>query len=166
VVQRMLDLYADRPTPYLVKIDPDTVFHRRFRYLPTEEGLFGTVQGGRSSRSIQGGFIGITRATALAIRESKLLLDPMLGAPTSQHGPYMALLERRASRCGLSSFDCLLGWTASTLGHKIFAFREVRSNWKTSPENKNCRFAVTHPDPNSGDWRQGSREALSEREGH
>jgi hypothetical protein len=166
VVQRMLDLYADRPTPYLIKIDPDTVFHRRFLYLPTEDGLFGTVQGGRSTRSIQGGFIGIARGTALAIRESKLLLDPMLRAPSSQLGPYMALLERRASRCGLSSFDCLLGWAASRLGRRIFTFREIRSNWKTPPENRKCRFAVTHPAPNWGSWERSSREALVDREEH
>ena len=31
VIERMLELFSEKPTRYLFKIDPDTVIHRRFR---------------------------------------------------------------------------------------------------------------------------------------
>src|SRR5262245_28570556 len=46
VIERMLVLFLERPTRYLLKIDPDTVIHRRFQYLPVRSGVFGTLQGG------------------------------------------------------------------------------------------------------------------------
>src|SRR5258708_17052013 len=46
VIERMLVLFLEKPTRYLLKIDPDTVIHRRFQYLPLRRGLFGTLQEG------------------------------------------------------------------------------------------------------------------------
>ena len=34
VVARMFEIFLEKPTPHLFKIDPDTVVHRRFRYRP------------------------------------------------------------------------------------------------------------------------------------
>ncbi len=152
VVQRMLELYDYKPRPYLIKIDPDTLLARRLRYLPRKEGLFGTLQGPISSRSIQGGFIGISRTAALSILESGLLLDSNLKNPDSSGGPYMAHLRRRADRTGLTSFDTLLGWAASCLGLELFAFPEVCCDWKQAPDNQGLRWAMTHPDPQRDHW--------------
>src|SRR5947207_3437638 len=38
VIERMFTLFLESPTPYLFKIDPDTVIHRRFKYLPVRNG--------------------------------------------------------------------------------------------------------------------------------
>lgn len=152
VIHRMLELYALKPTPFLMKVDPDTVFHRRMNYLPARSGLFGTVQGPPNSRSIQGGFIGLTQGAALAILKSKLLLDPVLREPDPSKGEYMAILHRRAKRIGLTSFDCALGWAASILGIDVFDFPEVFCEWQHAPENIRLRWAVTHPDPERDSW--------------
>ena len=153
VVQRMLELYLDKPTAYLIKIDPDTVFHRRMNYLPVQNGIFGTVQGTRESQSIQGGFIGLTRNAAEKILLSGMLLGTVLKTPRLSKTVYMAFLHRRAERCGLSSFDTILGWAASILGLGIYNFSEVCCHWKNPPENLCKKYAVTHPDPKRDLWR-------------
>ncbi len=152
VVQRMLELHAYKNRHYLIKLDPDTLIARRLNYLPKKEGLFGTLQGPIASRSIQGGFIGITRTAALSILESKLLLDRRLEQPDSEDGPYMAHLRQRAERTGLTSFDTLLGWAASNLGLDMFDFPEVLCDWKLAPYNQELRWAMTHPDPQREKW--------------
>ena len=38
-IERMLELFFAKPTRYLFKIDPDTVIHRRFEYLPVRSGI-------------------------------------------------------------------------------------------------------------------------------
>lgn len=157
VVQRMLELYLLNPSAYLMKVDPDTVFHRRMRYLPTRNGLFGTVQGPRSCQSIQGGFIGLTKMAALSILQSGLLLDTALQMPDPTRGEYMAHLRRRADRIGLTSFDCVLGWAASILGLDIYDFPEVYCQWQCAPHNPGQKWAVTHPDPERGAWKAQPR---------
>ena len=57
----MLMIFFEQPTRYLLKIDPDTVIHRRFKYLPVRNGLFGTLQTQVESPSIQGGCMGFTQ---------------------------------------------------------------------------------------------------------
>src|SRR5947209_3321337 len=75
VIERMLVLFLEKPTRYLLKIDPDTVIHRRFRYLPVRSGLFGTLQTEQETPSIQGGCMGFTRDAAEQILQSKMLRD-------------------------------------------------------------------------------------------
>lgn len=152
VVQRMLELHLQNPRPYLIKIDPDTLSARRLDHLPGKEGLFGTLQGPFASRSIQGGFIGITLNAALAIIESRLLLDETLKEPDRSIDPYMLYLKQRANRTGLTSFDTLLGWCASRLGIEMFDFPEVSCDWKVSPDNQGLRWAMIHPDPGREYW--------------
>jgi hypothetical protein len=157
VIHRMLELYVLRPTAYLIKVDPDTVFHRRMHYLPARSGLFGTVQGPRVSRSIQGGFIGLTKTAALMILQSGLLLDSALQVPDPSTGEYMAILRRRADNLGLTSFDCVLGWAATMLGLEIFDFPEVCCEWQSPPDNPAQKYAITHPDPERDAWRKRLR---------
>ena len=147
VIERMLELFAEKPTRYLFKIDPDTVIHRRFRYLPTRNGLFGTLQGRLTHPSIQGGCLGLTQDAAEQILRSNLLRDSRLKNPEKFIGdsPYFVRMAHRASRCGLASFDWIVPWVARELGIPIFAFAEVNSGWKQPPPNSNQRYAVSHP---------------------
>ena len=81
VIERMLVIFLEKPTRYLFKIDPDTVIHRRFRYLPVRSGLFGTLQCEQETPSVQGGCMGITRDAAEQILESQMLRDSRLREP-------------------------------------------------------------------------------------
>jgi hypothetical protein len=147
IIERMLELFFEKPTRYLFKIDPDTVIHRRFRYLPVRDGLFGTLQGRLKHPSIQGGCMGLTRTSAEQILRSNMLRDSRLKEPARfiNDSPYFVRMAHRANRCGLASFDWIVPWVARELGIPIFAFAEVNSGWKQPPPNHNQRYAVSHP---------------------
>lgn len=147
VIERMLALFLEQPTRYLFKIDPDTVIHRRFRYLPVRSGLFGTLQCVPETPSVQGGCIGFTRDAAERILRSEMLRNSRLKDPASfiDDSPYFFRMAHRANRCGLASFDWILPWIAGELGIPIFAFDEVNSGWQQPPPNPNQRYAVSHP---------------------
>jgi hypothetical protein len=147
VIERMLQLFFEKPTRYLLKIDPDTVIHRRFDYLPVRSGVFGTLQTEEVTPSIQGGCMGFTRDAAKQILESEMLRDCRLREPANfiDDSPYFFRMADRAKRCGLASFDWILPWVASELGLLIYSFGEVNSGWQQAPANPNGRYAVTHP---------------------
>ncbi len=148
IITRMLDLYLHQPSRYLFKIDPDTMVHRRFRYLPTRDGHFGTLQGGFGFRSIQGGCMGLTLSTARCILASNLLSGDDLKCPQRfrHRSRHWHIAAARAERVGLSSFDWTLGWIASELRIPLFSFREVHSLWKGSAGNRGLKYAITHPE--------------------
>ncbi len=147
VIARMLELFVEKPTPYLFKIDPDTVIHRRFQYLPVRSGLFGTPQTESETPSIQGGCMGFTRDAAEQILQSTLLRDRRLREPSKfiNESPYFVRMTDRANRCGLASFDWIVPWIASQLGIAIYRFDEVNSGWQQAPPNPDQRYAVSHP---------------------
>jgi|SRR5215471_4935150 len=147
VVERMLVLFLERPSRYLFKIDPDTVIHRRFKYLPLRNGIFGTPQCKAETPSIQGGCMGFTRACAEQILKSGMLQDRRLSEPAKfvNDSPYFVRMRDRANRCGLAGFDWIVPWIAGELGLPIYSFDEVNSDWQTTPPNPECRYAVTHP---------------------
>ena len=147
IIERMLVLFLERATRYLFKIDPDTVIHRRFKYLPIRNGIFGTLQLERETPSIQGGCLGITRDAAETILQSEKLRDSRLREPVKfiNDSPYFFRMADRAKRCGLASFDWILPWIASELEIPIYKFDEVNSGWKQPPPNPGQRYAVTHP---------------------
>lgn len=147
VIERMLELFLEKPTHYLFKIDPDTVIHRRFQHLPVRNGLFGTVQLPDESPSIQGGCMGFTLDAAQQILQSQMLRDPRLQEPAKHidDSPYFFRMAHRAQRCGLASFDWIVPWIASELGIPMYSFDEVNSGWQQAPPNPNHRFAITHP---------------------
>lgn len=147
IVERMLELFFEKPTRYLFKIDPDTVIHRRFHYLPARDGLFGTLQGRLKHPSVQGGCMGLTRAAAEQILLSNMLRDSRLKEPAKfiDDSPYFVRMAHRANRCGLASFDWIVPWVAHELGIPIYAFHEVNSGWKMAPTSQNGRYAVSHP---------------------
>ena len=147
VIERMLVLFLEKPTRYLFKIDPDTVIHRRFRYLPVRSGLFGTLQTVQETPSIQGGCMGFTRDAAEQILQSEMLRDSRLREPARfiNDSPYFFRMTDRANRCGLASFDWIVPWVASELGIPVYPFDEVNSGWRQAPPNPDQRYAVTHP---------------------
>lgn len=147
IIERMLLLFLEKPTRYLFKIDPDTVIHRRFRYLPVRSGLFGTLQTVPETPSIQGGCMGFTRDAAEQILQSGMLRDGRLREPARfiDDSPYFFRMTDRADRCGLASFDWVVPWVASELGIPIYPFDEVNSGWRQAPPNPDGRYAVTHP---------------------
>jgi hypothetical protein len=147
VIERMLVIFLEKPTRYLFKIDPDTVIHRRFRYLPVLSGLFGTLQCEQETPSIQGGCMGFTRDAAEQILESGMLRDSRLKEPDKfiSDSPYFFRMAHRAHRCGLASFDWIVPWVASELGISMYSFDEVNSGWQQAPPNPEQRYAVSHP---------------------
>jgi hypothetical protein len=147
VIERMLEIFFEKPTRYLFKIDPDTVIHRRFRRLPVLSGLFGTLQCEQETPSVQGGCMGFTRDAAERILQSQMLRDSRLREPAKfiADSPYFYRMAHRAERCGLASFDWMVPWIASELGIAMYSFDEVNSGWRHPPPNPNQRYAVTHP---------------------
>ena len=147
VIERMFELFFEKPTRFLFKIDPDTVLHRRMLYLPDRSGIFGTPQGELHTPSIQGGCMGFSRVAAEDILRSAMLRDARLREPANyeHESPYFIRMAHRAARCGLASFDWGLSWIASELGIPMFAFDEISSGWQQPPGNDNLRYAVTHP---------------------
>jgi hypothetical protein len=146
IIERMLELFFAKPTPYLFKIDPDTVIHRRFQYLPVRSGLFGTPQCEDETPSIQGGCLGFTRDAAEQILQSKLLRDSRLREPEkfSNESFLFLRMAHRANECGLASFDWILAWVAAELGIPLYPFDEVKSGWR-HPPNLDQSYAVSHP---------------------
>lgn len=147
IIERMFEIFLERPTPFLFKIDPDTAIHRRFRYLPKRSGHFGTVMGLPSRPAIQGGGMGFTIDCVRRLVESELLRCPELKKPQSAptRSAHWKVFARRAQRCGLSSFDWVLGWAATELKIPLFHFPEVHCTWKDRVDNSDLRFAITHP---------------------
>ena len=147
VIERMLVLFLEKPTRYLFKIDPDTVIHRRFQYLPVRSGLFGTLQLEHETPSVQGGCMGFTRDAAEQILKSKMLRDSRLREPAKfiSDSPYFLRMAHRADRCGLASFDWILPWIAGELRIPMYPFDEVNSGWQQAPPNPDQRYAVSHP---------------------
>ena len=147
IIERMLELFLERPTRYLFKIDPDTVIHRRFKYLPVRSGVFGTLQCETETPSIQGGCMGFTREAAQQILKSGLLRDRRLRDPARfvVDSPYFFRMMDRANRCGLASFDWIVPWAAVELDIPLYAFDEVNSGWQRPPANPEGRYAVSHP---------------------
>lgn len=147
VIERMFVLFLEKPTPYLFKIDPDTVIHRRFKYLPIRSGVFGTLQCEIESPSIQGGCMGFTHDSVEQILASGLLRDSSLKEPAKfiNDSPYFVRMAERAEQCALASFDWIIAWAATKLGIPIYPFDEVNSGWKMAPPNPDGRYAVSHP---------------------
>ncbi|MBB6430394.1 hypothetical protein [Algisphaera agarilytica] len=150
MIQRMLDLYAENPTPYLVKIDTDTWVHRRLRYLPTGCKVFGTLEwvtwAGQEPLgypNVQGGFVGYTREAITLMRSSKLLVSTRLQDYDNTYAD-VADIRRRAER-GMVSFDFLTRYACKALGITCEEYDEVKSQYRGWVPETDGQFAFTHP---------------------
>ncbi len=150
LVQRMLDLFAENPTPYLIKIDTDTWAHRRLRHLPTGCRVFGTLEwitwADREPLgypNVQGGFVGYTREAVSLIRSSKVLLSTRLQDYASTYAD-VEDIHRRAVQ-GMVSFDFLTRYACRSLGITCEEFDEVKSQYRGWVRETQGQFAFTHP---------------------
>ena len=91
--------------------------------------------------------MGFTRDAAEKILRSGMLQDSRLKEPAGfiNDSPYFFRMTHRANRCGLASFDWIVGWIARELGIPVYAFDEVNSGWQQPPPNPEGRYAVSHP---------------------
>ena len=150
LVQRMLDLFLAAPSAWLVKIDTDTLVHRRFRWLPAGDCVFGTLEH-RTHKyaetlqppNVQGGCLGLTLAAARRLRESGVFASPRLSDPQATWARCRDMAERSAA--GYVSFDFLLRYGCGELAIPAVEFDEVRSLWRGRADNPGLKYAATHP---------------------
>lgn len=150
LVDRMLDLFLVQPSACLIKLDTDTLVHRRFRWLPEGACVFGTLEH-RTHKygeplqppSVQGGCLGLTLAAARRLRESEVFGSPRLDDPRSTWARCRDMAERVAA--GYVSFDFLVRYGCSELAIPAVEFDEVRSLWRGRVDNPGLRYAATHP---------------------
>jgi hypothetical protein len=144
MMDRMVALFLERPTPYLFKIDTDTSFQRRFRGLPVKEGLFGTLQVISTLCSIQGGCTGITLGSARKLHESGIFRDAALVdyEKTWAADPWLLdYVRRRKMICT----DWVVGYAATCLDLAMFGHPEIRSDWRKAVSDSTHQYAVVHP---------------------
>ncbi|MCK5359196.1 MAG: hypothetical protein KAJ95_01145, partial [Gammaproteobacteria bacterium] len=151
MVARTLQLFLDKPTRYLVKIDTDTAVNRRFHSLPEINGIYGRIQTNKEGLypSVQGGCIIFSHEAVRKIIDSDILQDPRLKDPWAfqEDSGYLRRMGRRATRCGLCSYDWMIGWAAHELQIPMVSFSEVNSRAKLREHDKDedLRYAITHP---------------------
>lgn len=132
---------------YLIKIDTDTHIHRRFTSLPDEECLFGSLQSGRNfGQSLQGGCVGFTREAALALWKSNAFMDDKLQDYKATWAKNQTLIDR-AEIQGLIGFEWVLAYVLkeSGLPYPMVEEPEIRSEWRKYVDNKDLKYAITHP---------------------
>ena len=147
MIHRWLELFFKRPSLWFVRIDTDTRFDRRFRYLPRAIGpqIFGVTQ--TKFRSIQGGCILFSREAAQRLYDSQILLSTQLLDCFNTWGRYLPrdMVIARVEK-GMAYSDWVLQWAREQVGVGTMEFREIWSTWTQGHENLDLRYAVVHPD--------------------
>lgn len=143
--ERTFNVFLEKPTKWLFKIDSDTGIHRAFLELPEDYGIFGTIQENAAGlRSLQGGCYGMTREVVETIIKSGILKDKVL---TDYRNTY-ALTEITRVNCersGKLAEDWMLGWIATQLEIPMYHYGEILSKWKEYVPNNEDWFTITHP---------------------
>lgn len=151
MLQRMLDVFLEQPSSYLVKLDTDTRIHRRLRYMPTGRVVFGTLEWETShSRTrldfpnVQGGCLGFTLASAQAIASSGLLVSEKLVDYRATYADNPDILIR-AEKVGLISADFVIRYACRQLDITLVQFDEVMATYRRAVPSGGGGFAITHP---------------------
>ncbi|MEM7583403.1 MAG: hypothetical protein AAF560_08495 [Acidobacteriota bacterium] len=147
--QRMAQAFADTGCEYLVKVDPDSRFERRFRYL-SRAGFFGTVIGRDTPyHHVQGGCQVLRRRTVLRWLASGLLDDPVYRDVDGwcEAGPLRQRLLDYQQRSGVLAVDHMLFDMMRRLGVRAVPWHEVACWWPRPPLCPRGLFAITHPHP-------------------
>jgi len=132
-----MEQFLKKPTKYMIKIDTDTGFHRRFKYMPKYD-VFGCVLylGTSGPHTIRGGFYGFSGDAIKEIYESDVFSSPDLDITE--------WYTRRKGDVKLLEEDTTMLEACYLLGLEIGPFPEVRNtNWYRP--NRGLRYAVTHP---------------------
>ena len=127
-----------KPTKFLLKIDPDSGVHRRFRYLPAYD-VFGNVVYGSNigPKEVYGGFVGtslqaVTEMLASGVLDSAELKSVLRTWKVEDNGTLL-LNEDGAYIDACNRLDFEIG-----------PFPEIRTLFKYK-KNRNNRYAITHP---------------------
>ncbi|MFV0445652.1 MAG: hypothetical protein ACK5Q5_18885 [Planctomycetaceae bacterium] len=143
MIARMLSAW-ECSSDFLFKIDPDTLVHRRFRWLPCDNlAVFGM------GLPTQGGVMGFTRAAGERLLQSRLLASPLLTDPARSwgvmaDGAVNADLLKMVQSDGRIRFDWVLAWCCRQLGIPQIWFDEVFSVWR-DPVPEDIDVALSHP---------------------
>lgn len=151
IVHRILEAYMRAPARLLVRLDTDARVDRRFRYVPTAPGLYGTIS--PSSRTAQGGCVVLTHEAAAALHDRGVFRSEALLDPVTSWGTY-SLPENLARKVekGSVSYDKVLHWGCVEAGVPVRPFPEILSLFKARPAsaarraNETLRYAIVHPD--------------------
>jgi hypothetical protein len=150
IIARLLDLFLERPTPWLLRIDTDTRVERRFRRLPGGSCVFGTLERRTFTHGerldppvVQGGCIGFTLEAARRLHDAGVFRSPGLRDWAATWADTRDARER--AQGGRVSFDHLVRWGCRTLGIEARAHDEVLCVWRGRVTNPGLRYAVTHP---------------------
>jgi len=131
--RRRFDNFLAGTEEYLIKIDSDTGFYRRFGALPSGRCLFGTLGKDHAGvRFIQGGLIGMNRETVEQILRSGILNSYEISRWAS-------------SAQGFPSEDKAIATAAKHLWIPLVNHPEVMSQWKKRIKNTDLKYAVVHP---------------------
>ncbi len=151
-VRRLLRALTDGQEVYVVRIDPDARVARRFRSLAAFSSVFGTLETiseGRQDEisvpaNVQGGCIGMTRDAAVRMLRSGILNHRTCATGFLTTWARCEDMRRVAAR-GSCSDDFIISWAAHRLGIPIVESSEIRSRWRRPVDNRELKYAVTHP---------------------
>jgi hypothetical protein len=146
--KKSFEYWLEKPTPFLIKLDTDSIVRRRFRYLPDAEafGSLACFPDGSFSH-IVGGFTGFSR----------LAVERMLAMRVFDDAGLCRDVPDWISRCsashwkewcvkgGRGSYDCMISHVCVKHGVRIEVFDEVYSTWWPVPKSAREKYAVTHP---------------------
>lgn len=151
IVSSQLSLWSQVSANYFVKIDPDAIMYRRFKNLPSNPGIYGSMQHGdrmgEKVTSIQGGCtLHVGRSTIGPLSEA-LLDNKIITNPEIWGGKRVM---NRLSTIGITSDDWIREYAARVANVKIEHYSEINSVWKPpAPLNQiidgEYQYAVTHP---------------------
>jgi hypothetical protein len=137
------------PTDYLLKVDPDTRFHRPFRFFPNAH-FFGTVlEAGTPLEHVQGGCQGFSKEVCVRAVESPLLTDPHFyddPAAWCHHPFVLELVSAYQKAAGVQNCDFLI---YNLMNYHLDAppasWSEALCLWREVARNPHNHYAVTHP---------------------
>jgi hypothetical protein len=149
MIQRMLDLYAEKPAQGFVRLDSDARMDRPFAYWPQSDGVYGAI--GKSGTA-QGGCILMTHGAAEKLRLSEVFLSPRLQDGRASWGRYStkANLQKKIAQKRIA-YDKVLHWGCVEAGVPVRPYDEIFSVWKPDASasaiiaGNTGEYAVVHP---------------------
>jgi hypothetical protein len=154
--QRILEEATSMPASHIIRLDTDTIVHRRLTFLPMG-CVFGTRQWQGGIRSVQGGCTGICRTTLSSLLDLELLRQ-MSADYRLWCGGSKVLLNRCKS--GVTSWDWSIGYLCKVKGVPVVGHCEIGSGWRRPPDGD---FAISHPHkslPETAGGKRGLRRLL------
>lgn len=144
---RMLELFFQKPSKYLLKIDTDTRVLRRFTMMPTHFCNFGSTElfDKLDSEFIQGGCIGYPYDVAKNLYDDKVFLDESVAVENWCFNDWCVRKKGRISEDQISTY------CTKKIGCEFFQHPEVMSlgplKAQKAPHRLKGDFAVIHPYP-------------------